>query len=83
MIDEVFYSMVLSRELDVHVQASRPDPRRCDRGAAGFGPEATAVWWPTRSKAARVSTRRQASEGRPGRPGRITIGEASNTEERT
>ena len=37
--------------------------RRCARGAAGSGPEATVLWGPTRSKAARFSTRRQASEG--------------------
>ena len=29
---------------------------------------ATVLWWPTRSKAARFSTRRQASEGRSGGP---------------
>ena len=51
--------------------APRADPRRCARGAAGSGAEATVLWWPTPGtrplgwvQAARFSTRRQASEGR-------------------
>jgi hypothetical protein len=30
---------------------------------AGFGPEAPVLWGPTRNKAGRFSTRRQAAEG--------------------
>ena len=60
----------------VESEVPRAAPRRRARGAAGFGTEATVLWWPTRSKAARFSTRRQASEGRSGGPA-ITRGTIS------
>jgi hypothetical protein len=80
-LDRPFCMMVVSVEWNTHRQASRADPRRCARGAAGFGTEATVLWWPTRSKAARFSTRRQASEGRSGRPGCATATAASDAED--
>ena len=58
----------MTYSLAVRFEVPRADPRRRARGAAGFGTEATVLWWPTRSKAARFSTRRQASEGRSGGP---------------
>ena len=59
-------SMTYSSAMEFEVP--RADPRRRARGAAGFGTEATVLWGPTRSKAARFSTRRLAPEGRPGGP---------------
>ena len=64
----------------VRLPVLRTDPRRDARGVAGSGTEAPVLWGATRGypakgwvQATRFSTRRQASEGRPGGPGYVTV----------
>jgi len=63
----------MTYSMPAQVPVPRADPRRRARGAAGSGTEALVLWGPTRSKAARFSTRRQASEGRSGGQGYVTV----------
>ena len=63
----------------VEFEVPRADPRRRARGAAGFGTEATVLWWPTRSKAARFSTRRRRPRGGLGDRQYVTVFAFSST----